>query len=342
MFALGISTLLSNRMTRHIKSITDATMAIARGNFSERINHKGRDEMALLSNSVDSMSSQIVDLLESKVAAVRQEKELETARLVQSTLLPKISKQHDVISVHGRSKSASECGGDWWGYFPIDEHRHYIFIADATGHGVGAALVTAIAYSVCKVLSAFQNTKSNTPPSPANILQYLNQTLYESGGGATSLTCFAACLDLRDGTMTFANAGHNHPLYWHASSPSDEELSNAQKRKLLHRKLQAKGDPLGVLPDCQFEEQHLTLSAGDRLMLYTDGLFECRNSDGNPWSEKAMRSVSDSMRDLSSEECVNEMMSSAFRYFDDTPIADDITVVVLDIARHWREKGKAA
>ncbi|NBQ53332.1 MAG: HAMP domain-containing protein [Proteobacteria bacterium] len=337
--ALLMSFILSDRLTSNLRSVTEATRRIASGNFSSPVHVKGNDEVSVLSASVNEMSDQIVALLENKVAAARQEKELETARLVQGTLFPKERFQTELWRIAAKSVPASECGGDWWGHIKIDDHRAYMFIADATGHGAAAALVTAIAFSTCKTLAITHLEKSSELLPPNEFLRVLNRTLFESGDGSNTMTFFAALVDLEHGSLTFANAGHNLPVVIPAFENDTRFNSHADSASMQRRfnnfKLQAGGSPLGLAGESTYECSQIELRPGDKLMLYTDGLFESTNQQGVPWREKSLRHSITTHASLDVDAFQDRIVADAFQHFSGKSIDDDITVVTLEISKKW-------
>ena len=339
--ALLLTYVAAYRVTRHLKAVTAATQRIAGGDFTTDLVVTGRDEVAALANSVNSMSAQIRDLLASKVEAARQEKELETARLVQMTLFPKDVFRDETLAIGGVCHPASECGGDLWGHAAVGQDRHYIFIADATGHGASAALVTAIVYAQWETM-ADEMAAGAEPLSPSVILERMSRLLWRSGAGTTTMTLFLGCLNRKTGAFVFASAGHNPPLLV-PSSESDErftagfgdESRKSATRRFHHHKLNCRGDPLGMTPGSTYVDRELRVAAGDRLLLYTDGLIECTSPDGKQWGEKKFRTTVDSTARIEVSAFYRQICADAFEHFQDQPRADDVTVVVLEVAPTW-------
>ena len=181
-------------LTRTLKSVTDATLRIAEGDLATRIKPTSKDEIAQLGYSVNTMAEKITNFLEAEVAQAEVRKDLETADMVQRTLLPKNNRFHGQMVVDGFCKSASLTGGDWWGHYSTEDGIEYVFIADAMGHGVPAALVTAVAYSSCMTLAAmFADT--NQLYGPSQILQKINKVLYDAVEGTISMTFFVLMVD---------------------------------------------------------------------------------------------------------------------------------------------------
>jgi phosphoserine phosphatase RsbU/P len=331
--------LSAGSITKNLRNLVAATYRIATGDFSVRLQPKTRDEVALLSHSVNNMASKIQTLMTSEVEKARFEKELETARLVQSTFFPK----HDIKRPHllltGSYQPATECGGDLWGHYTIREDVELVFIADAMGHGAPAALVTAIAYAICQSVSKMLTETAGIDASPSQLLNRLNQIIYSAVGGKITMTFFAGLIDFRRGTMTYANAGHNFPFILSANK-DDTRLSAAVKRAAGSNStypitLTLKGNPLGGAPDNEYTEKTMTLVAGDKIVFFTDGLIENCHKGNEPLGRKALieTACSVGLNDPSAIRSALENRGSEI--YGTAQLADDVTIVIAEISKQW-------
>lgn len=325
--SIFISYVSVNGVTRSLKRVTEATMRIAGGDFSTQLVPKSRDEVGALSLAVNHMSDRIVKLLERAVAAARQEKELETAKAVQELLYPPHDIVDDGLRIRGRYQVASECGGDWWWHFKTDDGKHVIIIADVTGHGAPAALVTAMAYSCCTTIRE-QVQKAAENPIDA-FMNTLNRTLWIAGGGKTTMTALVLLLDPVTGELAFASAGHTMPYYLPAT-PSEVTLSGQPKKVKI---LRCSGTPLGLLEKAEFAISTLPLQRGDKLLLYTDGLIECTNKEGKRWNKRHLEALMTELAGHGSSGLVDGVVETAFEHFAGHPIDDDVTVVGIELTR---------
>lgn len=334
----------STGMTRSLRELTMVTQKIAGGDFTSFVKPKARDEVGALSVSVNSMASQIQNLLSAQVQKARFEKELETAHAVQDTLFPKEErKKRGLLNVSGFSTPATECGGDWWGHFVDDEGVEYVFIADAMGHGVPAALVTAMAYSSCMTMISMMQSMNKEERSPKAILERFNKVLYDAVEGSISMTFFALVLDPGNGKMTFANAGHNFPVLL-SQSEDDDRISKKAKSKqkspqaLTPISLKANGSILGVERDALFEEKTMVLRPGDKFVLFTDGLIECTSPHGQAWGRKLLLDKVALYGDKSAAEMKDALVNDAFTFFNKHPLNDDVTVVAVEFPQTVAKK----
>lgn len=335
LIAIMMAFLGSSSITKGLRDVTLATVKIASGDFNFRIIPKTSDEVGALGYSINHMSDRIVQLMQSQVARVRYEQELETAKMVQSTFFPKKDIQGSCSRITGFYTPASECGGDLWGHFKIDEFREFVFVADAMGHGAPAALVTAIAYSVVMTISdLMQNFNTQTIIEPHQILEKVNNIIFHAVGGHISMTAFAMLFDHHKGMMTYSNAGHNFPMLVPLNPDDPRSPKTRSKSKKFSRhatQIKATGTLLGIAEDVKFTQETMEIAVGDKIVLYTDGLIECRSPQGQQWGRKNLTECLLLNADLDVNLLKEKILKGAFDFFKKEPLADDITVVVVEI-----------
>ena len=187
-----------------------------------------------------------------------------------------------------------------------------VLIGDVSGKGVPAALMMA------KVISDFRAAATRAA-SPATILADLNAGLAAQNRRGMFVT--AACLDVdaQGGRVAHADAGHLPPL-WHRRERGAVEPWEGEG-----------GPPLGIVLGAQYPEQHVTLGAGDTLLLYTDGVVEARGAGLAPFGLERMAGV---MRDRlpATGDLVGDLVEAVRAHADGTPLHDDLTLVAL----RWR------
>ena len=324
----------SIRVGRPIVSLTRAAERIANGELGTQVNLRAGAELGVLADRFDHMSRELAELVNEVAAKAAMEKELEVARSVQDAIIPE-AVIHEVggLNICGHYVPASRCGGDWWAYFPLDAHRTLIVIGDVTGHGVPATLIAASARACCEVvyttnveLGQLVETHTATADylchcrSISHLLERLNQTVLSVGRGRFCMTCFAAVIDTRLGTLTHANAGHDPPLLLRTNSRGRVEVD------ALHAGASRR---LGEHRDITFDETTQPMEAGSTVVLYTDGIVEIANADQRPYGERRLvRSLKKRLA-LPADQLGSEAMDDAIKYGDHAPAADDITVVVI-------------
>lgn len=335
--------LAANGITSKLKKTIESTGRIAQGNFEMQIEVKGKDEVSDLGRAVNLMAVQIKGLLVSRIEAARQEKELETARLVQSTFFPKNQADSAMFSFVGHNIPASECGGDWWGRITFEDRYEYILIADATGHGAGAALVTAMAYAGCMTLNEFlaRGIGERGMMGPAEILMTLNKVLWNAGKGSSSMTCFGALVDTYTGKMIFANGGHCMPVVISKAGKDQREYTTAGKQKKVKTRmfsLISRGDPLGFAEVVNYEESEIMLLEGDKLLLYTDGFLENNNAAQVPLGKAKFNKLILGAVDQGGGDMVTSMVKEYGDYIGQEAPIDDVTVVVAEVKQDWVQR----
>lgn len=189
-----------------------------------------------------------------------RQRDLESASITQTALLPRHPPPIDGWDVSAHYQPVIHVGGDIFDWVRLRDRGWLFWIADATGHGVAAALLTAL------IKSLFRHAASEAD-SPAEILRAVNAELYAIFNGRSFLT--AACVAIRPGNdrLRFAGAGHP-PLFIARFSGAVEELAS-------------QSPPLGITAERARSEDFIAIHPGDTVLLYTDGLFSPLGPDGH-------------------------------------------------------------
>ncbi|MCY0387298.1 PP2C family protein-serine/threonine phosphatase [Robbsia sp. Bb-Pol-6] len=246
---------------------------------------------------------------ETRFAALRQE--LEIARQMQLSILPRAAPGVAGIELAASIIPAREVGGDFYDYFMIDDAHLGVVVADVSGKGVPAAFFMAIARSLLKNTALLLR-------EPEVVMARLNQLLCEDNAQLMFVTLFLGVLDVRTGALVYVNAGHNPPLH---VRPGAAPVWLRAGRNMA----------LGIVEGLAFHADTLHLARDDVLFLYTDGVTEAQACDAALFGEAALRDVVDGtarpgvpMRD------VNDAVVAAIRDFErGMPQADDITCFAL-------------
>jgi serine phosphatase RsbU (regulator of sigma subunit)/predicted ester cyclase len=188
----------------------------------------------------------------------RVEQELQVARRIQRASLPKEVPALEGWQIAPSYRPAREVGGDFYDFHLLSEGRLGLVVGDATGKGVPAALVMS---TTCGMLRLAAQSFS----SPGEILQRANEALFPYIPSNMFVTCFYGVLDPRNGTFTYANAGHDLPYLWHGGDAEE---------------LRARGMPLGLMPGMSYEEKEIVLDGGQSILFYSDGLVEAHDPEG--------------------------------------------------------------
>lgn len=251
-----------------------------------------------------------------KKKAEDQQHELDIARQIQLSLLPKAPLSLPNVQVFGVCLPASHVGGDYFDYFRVGEYLD-IVIADVAGHSVGSALIMAEARSSLK--AAARRTKNEAEHGPGETLRALNELLHEDLDRADSfISLFYLRYDPRTRHLRYASAGHNPPLLLRAGAPACEPLD-------------ADGMVVGVMREVEFEEVGLDLTPGDRLLLYTDGIVEARGADGDFFGTHRLCRLFASLRELPPRQVVERIQAELSAFGGESACEDDVTLIVAQI-----------
>jgi serine phosphatase RsbU (regulator of sigma subunit)/CHASE1-domain containing sensor protein/anti-sigma regulatory factor (Ser/Thr protein kinase) len=238
------------------------------------------------------------------------EQELGTARSIQHALLPKGLPKLEGWKIAYRYQPAREVGGDFYDFLRLDDGRVGLVIGDVSGKGIAAALVMANTQSVLRAVARRGNV------APGRVLAEANEVLYAYIPSGTFVTCFYGVLDLENGRLVYANAGHDPP---YSQRGGDEQ------------ELRARGMPLGLMPDMPYEEKEAVLAAGDDLLLYSDGLVEAHDTKGDMFGFPRLRRLIMAQSTGSGEELIDVLLAELTSFTGaDAEQEDDITLVTLE------------
>lgn len=235
--------------------------------------------------------------------------DLAMARRLQQSLLPTRSPALLGAQVHSRYVSLEAVGGDVLDYLFADDGALGVLVADASGHGVSAALVA----SMTKV--ALQRMKGRMH-EPAQVLNGINASLLGKTNYAF-VTAAYAVLDCRTRTLRYAIAGAPPPFLMRPGQAA--------------RDLPGKGPLIGVLPSPGYVECSIELQKGDRVALFTDGILECRNTRGDTIDIEQVTNLLSGVAGASSEESPELIMNNLQAYVGERGFEDDVTLALITV-----------
>jgi len=239
----------------------------------------------------------------------RMERELQMARDVQASLLPRETPQVPGWEFAAHWQPAREVAGDYYDFIPLDRGQLGLVIADVSDKGMPAALFMALTRSIIRACAG-------RTPSPADGIAHANRLLCADSSQGMFVTMFYGLLDPAAGTLTYVNAGHDQPLLYRSEPDELSELGPT-------------GMVLGVLEDARFEQEQVGLQSGDFLLLYTDGVTDATDAQGQEFGKQRLQRVVRDSRRASVTDVV-AALEQALEEFVGTSLAfDDITVVGL-------------
>jgi len=238
----------------------------------------------------------------------RVKAEIDAANRIQAALLPLDPPNLAGASVSSHYRAATEIGGDYFDFLPQPNGEIGIAFGDVSGHGLTSGIVMAMAKSALLVQVDYDS-------APRAVLDMLNDIVIKTAPRRTMMTFFFGVLDPRTQTLRFSSAGHLDPYVYRASGRIEP--------------LSSWGYPLGVRRREPFREHTVAFAAGDRLVLYSDGLIEAIDDDGNPFGFERFERVLLEHGHENAEEIKKALLAAVRKFTRNRPPEDDQTLVVV-------------
>jgi len=275
----------------------------------ERMTARVRSQQQALSELIDELR----EALEMKTRLISLEQELDIARQMQQNILPRRFPATPGFEIAAMMQPAREVGGDFYDIFQIDQHRVGIAVADVSGKGIPAAFFMLIARTLLKAIAL-------EGAGPGTTLGRLNEFLCGDNEETMFVTLFYGELDSRSGRFTYANGGHNHPLL---ASP-DGAVAPLPSTE---------GVALAVFDQQSFGERVVTLSTGQTLLLFTDGVTEAFDPDGSMFGDDRLAgllaSPATDTENATAQGLLETILDRVERFCAGAPQSDDITLIVI-------------
>ena len=313
--AIGVS--LSRSITGAVHSLYEGTQRVMQGDFSHLIKVQGRDQLAELSQSFNSMTENLERLLAVAKEKERLQTEIEIAREVQEQLYPKAAPVLKTLEVMGRCSPARMVSGDYYDYQMVDS-KLALAIGDVAGKGISAALLMATIQATLRMeLRATAElagpSANGTRYSTARMVSELNKQLHATTAPEKYATFFFALYSEETGVFTYTKAGHLPPILFRAGSATPLEVN---------------GTVVGAFPFARYGESKITLETGDLLVCYTDGITEPENEYGEMFGEERLIDLVSKNADRSEAEIIETVMEAVRQWTGAPELSDDMTLVV--------------
>lgn len=319
--ALVMGLTLARSITGAVHELFEGTERVRQGDFTHKIPVVEKDQLGELSESFNTMTASIEDLLLQAAEKKRLEEELRIAHEIQMSLLPQGPLRMPGLSVTALCVPAREVGGDYYDFLPLDDHRVGVLIADVSGKGTSAALYMAELKGLVLSLSRIHT-------SPRELLIDANRIIAQHLDARSFITMTYAVIDLRARTMTYARAGHTPLIYVPAKA-------NGQSR--VAQILAPDGLVLGLkIDDGQtferlLEEETIPLQAGDLYLFFTDGISESMNAADDCFGEARLGRLVEEHGDLPPDQLRERVLREISAFVGDAPQHDDMTMILLKV-----------
>jgi sigma-B regulation protein RsbU (phosphoserine phosphatase) len=329
-------TLLSNLRQHH--PMLRSVIVSAYGDMSNIRMALNRGAFDFITKPIDfrdleiTLDRTIREAVAQKVAAANRErllalqKELDVAREIQESIVPREFPpfpEREDVAIHASMLPAKEVGGDFFDFFLIDRDRIGFAIGDVSGKGVPAALFMAVSRTLLRATAS-------RGFAPDECMQQVNQTLHQESISSMFVTCFYGVLNTRTGEIHCSNGGHNPPYILRADGRVEAvEVFG--------------GLILGAFRHAAYEKREIGLQPGDCIFLYTDGITEAMNPDGEQFTSERLVESLKSVNGSAVEEIVRKVIENVRRFTAGAAQSDDMTILAIRYSgRNGHTRGQAS
>ncbi|MFA6448037.1 MAG: SpoIIE family protein phosphatase [bacterium] len=315
--------------------LTGMTKKIAQKDMKDRLDFHSNDEIGYLGRNFNTMVYNLEKMireieeqndglmhLSGELEARNQELhhkqqlieyDLRLAHNIQQELLPQVYPKIEGVQISAANFQVGEIGGDCFDFYKLGEKYLGAFIGDVSGKGIAAALVMSM------VTILFSQLKDRFA-SPAKILGHVNDIMYRHFGSQHSiyLTCFFMTLDTETMTLSYSCAGHTPPILFRQET---EEMIE----------LEAEGFGLGMFNNVVYEEKTMRVHPGDKVILYTDGVTDCRNQTGDMFGHERLIELIKANPKANSYRLTHFIVEELEEFAGKAARQDDLTLLVIEM-----------
>lgn len=239
----------------------------------------------------------------------RLERELQVAAEIQLSILPDVLPHTDEFDFGARILPARQVGGDFYDVFQLKDDRIGILIGDVADKGVPSALFMARAHALIMAEADIGST-------PAEVMNLVNTHITRLQKSTQFVTVLYGILDLKTREFSYARAGHEPPLIMHADGS-------------VERMPHSPGMAIGLWEPVTLDQKSINLKPGDMLLLYTDGMTDCRDPKGEPFGLQRIKDLLEGMARQSAQQVCNTLLETLQTYQNGAKQDDDVTLVAL-------------
>ena len=299
---------LTRTITIAVDDLYEATRHVRQGDFRHRIRVRQRDQLGVLAESFNSMTSSISELIDEQRARQKLENELTIAREVQGQLFPRELPSLPGLELAAICRAARVVSGDYYDFVKLGDTKLGLAIADISGKGISAALLMASLQAALRSQAILDGHRST-----AQVVETLNRHLYINTSDDRYATLFYAEYDSVSRTLCYTNAGHCAPFFI-----LDNEL----------KKLDQGGTVVGLFDYAEYKQVRVPAAPGSLLVAFSDGLLEPENVYGEEFGTARLAAEAMRLRDLPVERIAEGLLSAVEQWAGTPEQADDMTVIV--------------
>jgi len=239
----------------------------------------------------------------------RLERELKVAADIQMSILPDVLPVHEHFDFGGRILPARQVGGDFYDIFPLDQDKIGVLIGDVADKGVPSAIFMARAHALIIA-------EADSSTSPGEVLRMANKHITRLEKSTQFVTALYGVLDTRSGEFSYARAGHEPPLL-------------LQEDKNVHRLPHKAGMALGLWENIILDEYSLSLPQGSLLVMFTDGMTDCRSPKGEPFGLERIKTTMAALWRATAQARCDHLFDTLMIYQSGSKQDDDVTLVAI-------------
>ena len=288
---------LANAMVSVLSERLDNTNVSTFRNLSE----KNRQ----LQHALDDLQAAQEQLIEKE----RLERELQVAAEIQMSILPAVLPVNENYDFGGRILPARQVGGDFYDVFSVGQDKMGVLIGDVADKGVPSAIFMARAHALIIA-------EADSHSSPGEVLRMVNKHITHLEKSTQFVTALYGVLDTKNGEFSYARAGHEPPLVLH---------SNGEVQRLPHQP----GMALGLWEDIALDEYSYILPQGSLLVMFTDGMTDCRDPHGTPFGLDRIKEIMSALGGLSAQAGCDQLLDKLVSYQNGSKQDDDVTLVAV-------------
>lgn len=238
----------------------------------------------------------------------RIEQELALATTIQNGLLPESSPALEGYDIAAIAKVCTEVGGDYYDFIKLEDGDEALVMGDVSGHGIGSALIMSSARSSLRAMAG---------EKPSKLMERLNRIMVDDNKGKGMMTLFYTVLDPNKRELTYVNAGHDYPFIVRKDGKVDF--------------LRSTGGLLGIFEDSKYREESVLLNKGDIVGIYTDGITESLNSEGEQFGTERLVEAVKGLINQRADSIIESVLEQLNVFTDGSQAEDDITMMVIKV-----------
>ena len=318
---------LASVFVRPIKGLVRDAEILGAGDLDHQIQVSSKDEIGTLATTLDQTRGKLKDAQKRLVASERLARELEIAKDIQMALLPKETPTLEHVEIGTLYRAAAQVGGDLYDFFWVSEDELGIVVADVSGKGVPGSLVMTMAKAVIRAKAIKSDAPDHKMPvgnggDPASVIRKANQMIHHDIKKGMFITANYGILNVKTRRFQFVSAGHNDTLVYNSRT---KDLREYNPKGI------ALGLDKGMLFDKMLLAEDLTLTHGDLLIQYTDGISEAMNEQREEFGDDRLKEVIRKYAHQNVNDFLYSLDQEIRTFTEGYAQSDDITAVVIKV-----------